>query len=244
MAVESSKGSRVARALTGLVTIIVGVIIALAANAWWQGREDRARIHGYLEMLRVDLHATDSLIDESIAQDWRSMTDSRSMAETLVSGRSWAQLPDSVNPHFGSDDAWFRTGTVNALLATGDINHIRSVALRSALVRYADEVDEIRNALSRVEAASWSNVDDWLMVKQELIEASGDENLRRHAMGMSDAEVLRSFDLRRIRRYPRIAATFEIHANAMSNRIEVLRMAKGPVEDLLRLLDQELGTGG
>lgn len=241
MATDSPKGSRFRRAVSGLLTIVVGILLALAANAWWQGRQEKARSRIYLEMLRADLRATDSLVELSISQDQRSMVNSRRMADVLVSARSWSEVSDSLAPHFGFDDVWFRTGTVTALLTTGDINNVSSDALRSAVVRYADEVDVIRNSLSRMESAAWSNVSDYTHAEQQLIDSSNDSDLKRRLLGMSTSDVLRSFPLGRIRQHPEIAATFRLHAIVMANRIEVLRRARGPTEDLLRLLDQELG---
>lgn len=239
-----TKRARITRAVASLVTIIVGVLMALAANAWWEGRHERTRGHIYLEMLRVDLEATDSLIDASLAQDRRTLDSSQRMAEVLLAGSSWSQLPQSVKPHFGLDDAWFRTGTVTALLATGDINNIRSDTLRSALVRYADEVNFIRSSLSRTETASWANVRDYVRAEEELFQTARDPDLKRRLVAMSSDEALRSFDLRRIREHPGIAAAFRLHAITVANRMEVLQQSKAPVEELLRLLDDELGAGG
>lgn len=243
MTVHSTKGSRAAQAVGSLVTIIVGVILALAANAWWQNRQDRARIHGYLEMVRVDLRATDSLIDKAIAEDERSADASQRMVNTLLSARSWAALPESADPHFGIDDVWFRTGTVDALLSTGDINNVGSVTLRSALVRYVDEVDQIRSSLRQVETAAWSNTRAYQRAEQELIATAGTEALRRRASGLPVVQILRSFSLAQVRRYPQITAAFQLHNIAMANRIEILKNAKAPVESLLGLLDRQLGDG-
>jgi hypothetical protein len=243
MTVAPTKRSGVARAVASLATIIVGVILALAANAWWQNRQDRARIHGYLEMLQVDLRATDSLIDRSIAQDQRSGADSQRMVNTLLSARSWTELPESVNPHFGIDDVWFRTGTVDALLSTGDINKVGSAALRSALVRYVDEVDQIRSSLDKAETAAWNNGREFEHAREELLATAGTDALRRRAPGLPPAQLLRSFSLAQVRGYPQIIAAFQLHDIAMANRIEILRNAKAPVEDLLGLLDRELGEG-
>src|SRR5438128_10064602 len=54
------------------VLILASVLAALAAQAWWQQREDRAREHDYLRQLLADPKANSAKLQHAIALDSRS----------------------------------------------------------------------------------------------------------------------------------------------------------------------------
>lgn len=52
-----SAGRRFARVIGELTIIVVGVLVALAADSWYQSRSERRELAGYLDRLAVDLEA-------------------------------------------------------------------------------------------------------------------------------------------------------------------------------------------
>src|SRR4051812_18358471 len=82
-------------ALRELAIIICGVLIALAANAWWEARNDRAREEDYLTQLAADLTGTLASIDTAFAQENATTTATNSI---LLSLRAPGPIhPDSLH---------------------------------------------------------------------------------------------------------------------------------------------------
>jgi hypothetical protein len=137
--------------LTQLVTIIAGVLIALAAQAWWTGRQDRSREVRYMRQLRADLVATRARLDRGIAfQDSSLLRNSRMIQMLRSIGDEppedsivvWARLSTGASPRPA-------TATIAAMLSTGDIALITDDSLRDAIVDYAAQVEQAQASLAR-----------------------------------------------------------------------------------------------
>lgn len=137
--------------LTQLVTIIAGVLIALAAQAWWSGRQDRDREQKYLHQLHVDLEVTRDRLNAEIASEDSAIHRMSMMVRFL---RSTGELPpvDSVRGWIRSNNGDFRpvTGTLRALMQTGDIGIIKDDSLRAAIIEYDSRLDASANMVNRI----------------------------------------------------------------------------------------------
>lgn len=121
--------------------VVLGVLTAVAINAWWQGCQDRAQEQAYLQQLAADLHETHALITEGDAKAigpddaMRQLYDAfyapqrppRDSLLRLVYRTSWIW---PVRPVFG---------TAEALVTTGDLAIIRNDSLRTAITAYLDD---------------------------------------------------------------------------------------------------------
>jgi len=139
--------------------IIIGILVALAVDAWWDRRQDAATEQAYLQQLLLDVDANDQAIRDvlnrhSAAVDAAtrlatsfdapgSLPSCEVMADMLLSALTWQPLE-------------LRTGTYSALLATGDIRLIRDSDLRAAVIRYAGVVDTVTRAVSQTEGEAWT----------------------------------------------------------------------------------------
>lgn len=244
MATARTLRSSLLRGLGGFVTLVAGVLLALAADAWWQGHEAQARTRVYLQMLRTDLHETADHIDRGLAFDSTAALNAAVMANALLVADSWEAVPATVTPYFEYDGTWFRMGTMTALLSTGDINNIRSDSLRSAIVRLTGKLEDLQVKLNATQTAIWSNVADYTRAERTLFESTDDRSTRRRLTQLAPADALRLFDLAAIRRYPEIQASFRLHAIAVANRSGFLQDARAPVDSIIDLLDRELGREG
>jgi hypothetical protein len=122
------------------VVVVAGVLVALALNAWWQERRDRARERIYLQQLVVDLAATET----ELAAAHRFFLD-RAQASARVAQAFWRAERPAVETLLPSLSAPLSSrryrpvlGTIHALVATGDLGLIRSDALRTELMAYMD----------------------------------------------------------------------------------------------------------
>ncbi|MDX1418530.1 MAG: hypothetical protein R3181_01070 [Rubricoccaceae bacterium] len=121
--------------------VVLGVLTAVALNAWWQGRQDAASERTYLLQLQADLLETERLVAEADAVMAPVDADGARLVRAFF-------LPE--RPPVDSIVAWFSgasrvrdarpvMGTVEALIATGDLALLRNDSLRSAVTAYLDE---------------------------------------------------------------------------------------------------------
>lgn len=146
------------------VTIVGSILLAFAIDAWWDGRQDHSRGDVYLRMLISDAQETlrnnerfGGFADDSA--DWAGAR--------LVRAYYQPELPprDSLMRWFSRSLSFWvvqpTLGTAQAIVATGDLRLIRSVAMRSALPRYLTNM----NAFEGFEQ-QWA--DDFVAASEEL----------------------------------------------------------------------------
>ncbi len=130
----SDRGSpaRVARYLTELGVIILGILLALSADAFWESRQERQREHQYLNALAAELQAADSVLQFIIHSDSMVAAEREITIRVLTSPDTPAPADSLWERGLGVrfEEASFVTGTIATLIQTGDINLIRSQPLQ------------------------------------------------------------------------------------------------------------------
>lgn len=135
------------------LVLVAGVLTALAAQAWWESREDRGRERDYLRQLLVDTRENERRLATAIAED---------SAAAIGVTRAMDALQGSTRPPPPADSvvAWVRAGgaasdfqplagTYAALLGTGDLRLAQGDALRQRLATYAAAMDVERERLAQ-----------------------------------------------------------------------------------------------
>jgi hypothetical protein len=121
--------------------VVTGVLVALAVQAWSEARRDAGRERAYLAQLAADLRDTERVLDSA---------DVGNRASTVAAARFVRAFYEPVPPPRDSVLAWYRrasyyetvrpvTGTVEALVATGDLHLLRSDRARAAVSAYLDD---------------------------------------------------------------------------------------------------------
>lgn len=132
--------SFVARSLTELVTIVTGVLVALAVNSWWAYRLDRAEEAEMLQAISRDLVATHDLVLKHIEGQTKTLQD----LQVLFGGSSGpsAQLDDAQFNEIAYDGLWeidpvaVQMSAYKAATSSGRIHLIDDPAIRRALADY------------------------------------------------------------------------------------------------------------
>jgi len=122
-----------------IAVVVAGVLIALALNAWWANRDARARERLVLEDLREDF-----VFNKTEIQRIRGFSDlymARFDQLAAISDDSIASMPpDSVyNYVLAIFSNWTYdpvTGSLDALIASGDLGLIRDRTLRERLTAF------------------------------------------------------------------------------------------------------------
>ena len=133
------------------LVVVTGVLVALAFNAWYQGRQDQDRAVGYLKRIDGDL---DLIIrDVNIA----STFEHQQVADGLFAYGALSHPADAASRQKASHALAHllvrRTipthdGTYRDLISTGDMRLIND-DLRHEMVAYFDETDRILNVIAK-----------------------------------------------------------------------------------------------
>jgi hypothetical protein len=125
--------------------IVAGVLVALAADAAWEERDEALRLESYLAGIASDLSATRPGLDEAIARD--SLVEES--ARLLGAAINRTTLPPS-----GELDQWARgltrpslfaprTGTIQAMIQSGDLRLVRDPELHAAILDYLNAMERL-----------------------------------------------------------------------------------------------------
>ncbi len=139
-------------ALGEFVLIVTGVLVAMAANSWWESRRDHTKEETYVTQLLADTRANQVRVDSALAADSVAQ---RSTGRLLgiLSDNGTATSRDSTPRGIPGADAFsspdFRPllGTYTALLETGDLQLLDSPDLRFHLVAYQSSLESVRETM-------------------------------------------------------------------------------------------------
>lgn len=119
--------------LLDLFVVCLGVLIALGAESWWEGREDRARVRTYLGAVATDLSLAREGLDSAIERNLGLLHGVRSDLDHIVAGEATNDTVLSTCCP-GPSISNLPLGNFRALLETGDINLLTPDSLRTALI--------------------------------------------------------------------------------------------------------------
>ena len=202
--------------------IVTGVLVALAADSWWDGVGERKREDAYLEALAVDLARSIEQLEESIRADSLEVVRNRAMLELLRAERTAASVDWREGLGMFGADVTISVGTVQALIATGDIRLIAEDTLRAAIVSLHGDVQTTLEALSLVDQNDWENVQAGVR-EREAIEFGA---------GRPDTVPLASYQAS-----PALAAAYANHGAALGNHLFYVRGLRARFGEVLRLVE-------
>jgi hypothetical protein len=218
-------------ALGELSLIVAGVLIALAADSWWDNRSASQRERVYLQQLLSDVRETENRLEYSIAGD------STILARVL----RFLSVIDTatVAPHADSINAWaivdYRsfqplTGTYDALVQSGNLRMVSSDSLRLHLMSYAADIAVVREWLRHTETLIWRNLERMDLAFLEHILMPSGEKLWRGS----------SLDVDAFLRDPELVNTVNMQRTASAERVTALRRLREPTYTLRRMVEAEI----
>lgn len=216
--------------LREFLIIVAGVLAALGAQAWWDARQDGVREEAYLRQIVADTRENARRIDTAIAEDSAAgaalrevvvhltgegpLPPARELARLLMRAGTMAELQPI-------------SGTVGALMSTGDLRLIRSDSLRAELVAYAAAVQSHREMLMTLKEMELAAFE---VLPREL------PFTRRLFLGDALDFVVED-DFARVRRDPEFAGLLFRMQAGNSNRVARMRQMRRETAELLEALE-------
>ena len=219
-------------ALREFVVVVAGVLAALAAQAWWDGHQERGREQAYLRQLLADTRENRRRLERDIAEDSAAGDAARQVllalegatpprADSLVRWISRAGHASDFRP---------LAGTYAALLGTGDLRLVRNDSLRAQLSAYAAGLNAETQRLQQIRGATNDAVPQMARALPFM-----------RGIFLPGGSRVDEVDADRLRGNPDVTAVlFTIQALNM-NRLSGLRRLHADTERLLRALEAEAG---
>jgi hypothetical protein len=139
--------------LREFMTIVAGVMVALACDSLWDQWQDRQAEAAYLQQLHSDLSENAKRISAAIALETQQHEAASAAYNAVAQRQSITQ--DSAKAWLITrrgvyySDPRLMTGTVTELISTGDLRLLRNSAVRQAVAAYATQIREDRDEFDR-----------------------------------------------------------------------------------------------
>ncbi len=141
-----SRYTSIGRVLGESLVIVVSVLVAFSADAWWQARQDDSRRDDHLASLALDFDLMSQRADSSLAVAVRAWVAGERLLEGLAAGGSIP--PDSAS-------LWLTTlihyevfspstGSYESLVASGDLGLLRDIELSRELAAFFGSFEDVR----------------------------------------------------------------------------------------------------
>lgn len=141
---KESTAARARRGFAELAIIIVGVLIALAAESAWQDRKDRAREEELLVDLLEEFRENLAILEDDIAVNAAAKEAADEWSDTIKSGavKEPQELASLVIRSL--DTARFdpATGVLQGIISSGELSLIQNDVLRAELAGWVTRADE------------------------------------------------------------------------------------------------------
>ncbi|HSU17420.1 hypothetical protein [Longimicrobium sp.] len=223
-------------ALREFAVIVAGVMCALVAQAWWQGREDRGRERDYLRQLLADTRENERRLDDAIRTDSIAAVVTGRAVDALTGPAGRLAAPDSmvawVTGAGAASSYQPLDGNYRALVGTGDLRLVRNDSLRALLASYASSLES--------EGARQGQLRETITAQAGPMTLAFPFMRRVFLHDVSAAGV----DVARLRADPRaVEVLFSLQA-AASNRLSGLHGLRDQTRRLRRALEAEPAARG
>jgi hypothetical protein len=219
------------RLLAEFGVIVAGVLIALAADSWWERQQELNHAEEYLRQLLVDFEETEGRLRATIAAE----TDRREHVSSVIDRARNGPLPpaDSLDLPTGYNYFEPLTGTLAALIQGGDLRLLRNDTIRFELIAFFALMHETQTVLRHTETLVWNSTERVLLGRARHSQSA----VRREANGRRGwGEV----DVAGALNDPEILSALEVQAVASQVRIFNLDRLQKPTSRILGLIRAEL----
>ena len=143
----TTQRSRITRGLFEGFVIVVSILLAFSMDAWWGEREESLRRQAHLQLLEAEFVAHLKYLD-SLEQELEGMRVAVAALLGHISPDAEAIPPDRLSSlifhSFRLRPVEIQSGSLQALLASGDLALIEDIHLKSLLASWAADVARLK----------------------------------------------------------------------------------------------------
>jgi hypothetical protein len=219
------------RLFAEFAVIVVGVLMALAADAWWEARLERREARNYSERLLVDFQETQRRLRGTIAGDTETLEFVNAVVDRAF--RGVFPSPDSLELPTRYNQFEPLTGTLTALVESGDLRLIQNDSLRFELVAFLSLLETSEQFLSHTETMIFDSIERVTLGRARHSQSASRQAANR---GSGWGQV----DVRGVLNDPDIIGALQMQAGASQMRIFNLRRLEEPIERIIHLAEAQL----
>ena len=215
--------SAIGRALAELGIVFLGVLIALAADAWRESIVEARRENEYIESLRSDMLQAVSNMEEAASVLGQGIDRVSDFVSALSSN---VPLPDSlVEAPLSTASVVVPTGTLDAFVEGGAIELVDDAGLRSHILTERAEIKSWVEVLGRQDLMFQQNYGDWIKIRAVI----------RHDLGLQATEIPATAYVDQ----PEMLGVYRNHLSMTGNRRFVASAIGASAQRLLDALEGE-----
>jgi hypothetical protein len=199
---EFSLSRRVRQTVSGWVAefllIVLGVLVALAADNWLQDRREAASSWALVTQLSVDTEANLRLLSDAIEYEGTGLASIEALMESRIAG---VQLSEDslrvlyLERHiFQTQPLHLVLGTLSALADLGGAAHIEDQDLRLGILNYATRLKINQEGYAQTQSAWAAHVDELSALYQAATGISDPLTLHRLFLGPLSPDVIRHLE--------------------------------------------------
>jgi hypothetical protein len=226
------QGLKPGRLLIELGVVVLGVGIALAADSWREDRELRSRELAYLNSIAADMEEAARVLIATIEKD---LENAERIKKSLSLLQSEAPLSE---PEKRDWEGWtgrynfalfaIPTGTLQALIRSGDLGLIISEDLRATLITEYAAINTYQSWIDQAFAQALPNLKDiTLEIEIQKFQFGG-----------------KVVSLDSFRKSPQFVASHLTQLNLLANMLSALRSMSRAVDNIHKAVEKELTLRG
>jgi hypothetical protein len=219
------------RLFAELAVIVGGVLIALAADAWWESRLERGEARGYLQQLLVDVQETEQRLQGTIAGDSTTLEWVNRVVDRAL--RGVFPSPDSLDLPTRYNQFEPLTGTLTALIESGDLRLISNDSLRFDLVAFSAQIDAAGQVLRHTETLIFNSIERVSLGRARHSQSAARRSANRGA-GWGEVDVIGVLN------DPDVISALQVQAAASQIRLFNLRRLEEPTRHIILRIQAEL----
>src|SRR5687768_1972170 len=136
MILQADVKTRLRHRVADFLMIVAGVLVALAADAWWDARIERQRSGNYLDRIAAELRINVGIADTLLMHTARIQAATDTVHSLFEGSSSKVDGAALLINAYNATRRWvdeFITSTLDDMEASGNLHLIRRAALRTEL---------------------------------------------------------------------------------------------------------------
>lgn len=232
---HSARSDRIGQALTELVVIVVGILLALWADSWWADRETARQEQVYLQGLRSEFVTLLGDIDEQATNFNSWLDDLTRLADPALRSTATRESLDLWIGRglFQVDDFDPRHAVLEDLRSTGQIALLASDQLRQQLATHVRQLAELEEIQEEVRGVQFDRVDPFLVAYADVGQAG-------RAMGVQMSVPFDDWDAQPLLNAPELQNLANLKIMTLSFLIEEMAALRSSAEAIIATIDDLL----
>ncbi|NKI30946.1 hypothetical protein [Croceivirga thetidis] len=228
-------------AIGEIILVVIGILIALQINTWNQQKQTIAKERNYLSLIKQEMGTNLEAIrvEQEVLDDFlKNVTKMLALYGAPQVELTNKELSEILVPILSRDmDIYFKDGTLNEIISTGNLKDITNDSIRNILASISGNLERVRAQETRVNnyiSKSNAFIEKEGSIKQVITDVGYDKEygIPLHSSGNGNLHLVKSEEFENIMVFASLVAT--------SLDEEYYSVFEKEIKTLIELIDIEL----